>query len=160
MEQLIFLAVEKIIASTGDLKPFTNYSIEKPYTYQTSVATGEGLPTYHVKVAAAVIKKYLDIPSTSTPFTALQGEIAQNNPRALQVAAVLRQVGDGLSPLPEDVQIQMSLMEMGGQATFNTQQKGTITFSESPTPSSPIEIRINDEIVIQESDGTMIGKNP
>lgn len=150
----------QIKVSTGDLKPFTNYGIGKPYTYRVSLVDGEGLPTYHVKVAAVVIRKYLGLAADSKPFTELQNQISQGIPRALQVAAVLKQIGDGLDPLPNDLQIQMSLVSLGGQVAFDPQQKGRITFKES-SQNSPIEMVIDNEMIeVQEVDGTRIGRFP
>ncbi len=138
--------------SSGKIKPFTNFDSESPHTYQSNLMKGEGDGTYHIRLASAVIQAGLGQEPGQDPFQSLQTQLKPGHPkrnRALQVAAILKQIGDELSPLPNDPSINMILSAVGGIANFDPLQKGTIRFSD-------LQVDVADEVEIQDLQGGVI----
>jgi hypothetical protein len=132
---------------SGRLKPFTNYTAENPYTYRSNLLPQESEKKMrHEQLADAVITKYLEV--QESPIQTIQASLKEGHfqrNRALQVAAALRQVGDGLAPIPMDH--NPILIEAGVLATFNPQQTGFIVFHESESQTSPIHVSVWNEVV-------------
>lgn len=126
----------EIKVSTGELKPFTNFGLENPHTYQSNITRGEGQPIYHVKLASAIISKYLPLDkSDELPFVALQKALNDDehpqHAQALRIAALLYLIGDELSLLPLGTPIFEALAPLGGQVFYGAAQRGKITFSDA-----------------------------
>lgn len=127
----------EIKVSTGELKPFTNFGLENPHTYQSNIAYGEGKPIYHVRLALAIIKKYLprDEASFDDPFVTLQKALNEDehpqHAQALRIAALLYLIGDELSLLPLGTPVFEALAPLGGQVFYGAAQRGKITFSDA-----------------------------
>lgn len=129
--------------SSGKLKPFTNFGATSPYTYTSNLTTSSNAE----EIAAQVIRTYLTVEGHENPFEVLQRELSGKNPRASQVAAVLHQVGDSLSPLPNDSKINMALAAHNGFVDFDPKQKGNINFTISANTNRSLELTVNSESV-------------
>lgn len=161
-EEVVYTADE--LASCGQLNrsgsliPFTNYNTDVPHSYQSNMAAREGEGTYHIRLASAIIQSSLGVEKGKTSLQLLQSRIATGDKKALQVAAVLKQIGDSLSPLPNDPQINMSLMEREGCVTYDPTQKGTIHFYNLNSADRVMRFVVSREVIdIKDLEGTKIG---
>jgi hypothetical protein len=115
------------------IRPFLNYGKTNPHTYRSNLVEGDGEAAYHDELAARIISKYLE-PTTSANWGAtLQNSLQDGHPKqvlALRVAAMLIQIGDGLNPLPHDLNIQFDIIKLGCQVTYDSKQKGMILFDD------------------------------
>lgn len=147
------------INQAGKLKPFTNYSADSPHTYTSNIAQGERETTYHIKLASAVIRTFSSCVPGQDPLRSLQTQLQEGHKyrnRALQVAAVLKQIGDGLAPLPNNSDINMALADLNGRVNFDPLQKGAIVFDNLMAKEGPIQITISDTIDIEDEEGGSI----
>ncbi|MBP7074183.1 MAG: hypothetical protein KBA81_02230 [Rhabdochlamydiaceae bacterium] len=147
------------INQAGKLKPFTNFSADSPHTYTSNIAQGEREATYHFRLASAVIKNFSNCVPGQDPLRSLQTQLQEGHKyrnRALQVAAVLKQIGDGLAPLPNNSDINMTLADLIGRVNFDPLQKGHIVFANLMAKEGTIQITISDTIDIEDEDGGAI----
>ncbi len=146
---------------SGNLTPFTNYNADTPHTYASNIVKGEGEGTYHIRLASAIINESLGLEKDHSSLQVLRAQLKEGDPRrakALQVAAVLHQVGDSLSPLPNDPTINATLIESKGFVTFDSQQKGLIYFSTLNPADRVIRFVVSQEFIdVKDLDGIKIG---
>lgn len=155
------LASSGQINESGNLTPFTYYNAETPHTYASNIVKGEGEGTYHIKLASAIINECLGLEKGRSSLQVLQTQLQEGDPRrakALQVAAVLHQVGDALSPLPNDPTINAALVDLKGCVTFNPQQTGLIYFNTLKPVDKVIRFVVSQEFIdVKDLDGITIG---
>jgi hypothetical protein len=140
-----------------NLVPFQSYTSSSPYTYKSKGLPCDGaaknIPLYPITLMCSIINKYDRFGNQrKDPIQRLQESLqSPNNNRALQIAAVLNLVGDGLSPLPKDCNVAL------GACSVKQQSSGTIEYlGRGDEPN--IKLQISGEIVgVYTREGDHIG---